>query len=121
MSASQWKPPRQLDGHLECCFNMDVPIPIYLLAMAVGDIGSKEIGPRSRVWTEPCLLVSDHVTVDHVVIYVPDLELNLMRIVKPLKGRRHNVNYISVCCYIINYPDQVITCNGVLIYCITKE
>lgn len=60
MSASHWEPPKQSAGHLECCFDMDVAIPIYLVAMAVGDIGSKEIGPRSRVWTEPCLLVSPH-------------------------------------------------------------
>jgi aminopeptidase B len=56
MSASHWEPPKQLDDQLECHFNMDIKVPVYLVALAVGDIASKEIGPRSRVWTEPCLL-----------------------------------------------------------------
>lgn len=29
-----------------------VPIPSYLLAIAVGDLYSKKIGPRSSVWAE---------------------------------------------------------------------
>ncbi|XP_041052372.1 aminopeptidase B [Carcharodon carcharias] len=37
-------------------FKMDHPIPSYLVALAVGDIISAEVGPRSRVWTEPSLL-----------------------------------------------------------------
>ena len=57
MSASHWEPPKQLGNQVECRFNMDIPIPVYLVALAIGDIAYKEIGPRSRVWTEPCLLV----------------------------------------------------------------
>ncbi len=34
-------------------FVMPDPIPPYLLAFAVGDLASREIGPRSRVWAEP--------------------------------------------------------------------
>jgi len=34
-------------------FNMPQPIPSYLVAMAVGDLVSKDIGPRSKVWSEP--------------------------------------------------------------------
>jgi leukotriene-A4 hydrolase len=32
---------------------MPQPIPSYLLAIAAGDIASKQVGPRSYVWTEP--------------------------------------------------------------------
>jgi leukotriene-A4 hydrolase len=34
-------------------FDMPQPIPPYLLALAVGDLESRELGPRSRVWAEP--------------------------------------------------------------------
>ncbi|PJF16672.1 Leukotriene A-4 hydrolase/aminopeptidase [Paramicrosporidium saccamoebae] len=33
-------------------FKQTTPIPAYLIAIAVGDIHSKEIGPRSVVWSE---------------------------------------------------------------------
>lgn len=34
-------------------FEMPQPIPPYLLAFAVGDLASRDLSPRSRVWTEP--------------------------------------------------------------------
>jgi len=34
-------------------FEMPQPIPPYLFAFAVGDLASRELGPRSRVWAEP--------------------------------------------------------------------
>ncbi|MGA2081666.1 MAG: M1 family metallopeptidase [Holophaga sp.] len=34
-------------------FRMPQPIPSYLLALAVGDLDSRELSPRSRVWAEP--------------------------------------------------------------------
>jgi leukotriene-A4 hydrolase len=37
-------------------FKQPVAIPAYLIALAVGFLESKEIGPRSRVWTEPEML-----------------------------------------------------------------
>jgi aminopeptidase N len=37
-------------------FRMDKPVPIYLLALAVGDLKFKAVGPRSGVWTEPSML-----------------------------------------------------------------
>jgi len=37
-------------------FEMPQPIPPYLFAFAVGDLASKELSPRSRVWTEPSQL-----------------------------------------------------------------
>jgi len=37
-------------------FRMDKPVPIYLLALAVGDLKFKAVGPRSGVWTEASML-----------------------------------------------------------------
>ncbi|MBI5534066.1 MAG: M1 family metallopeptidase [Deltaproteobacteria bacterium] len=34
-------------------YDMPQPIPPYLLALAVGELESRDIGPRSRVWAEP--------------------------------------------------------------------
>ena len=33
-----------------------VPIPSYLLAIAVGDLEERRIGPLSRVWSEPSVV-----------------------------------------------------------------
>jgi leukotriene-A4 hydrolase len=37
-------------------FKMDEPIPPYLIALAVGDLGFKALGPRTGVWAEPASL-----------------------------------------------------------------
>ncbi|MGZ3481382.1 MAG: M1 family aminopeptidase/hydrolase [Myxococcaceae bacterium] len=37
-------------------YRMDEPIPPYLFAFAVGDLASRELGPRSRVWAEPSIV-----------------------------------------------------------------
>ncbi|MDQ3263613.1 MAG: M1 family metallopeptidase [Myxococcota bacterium] len=37
-------------------FAMNQPIPPYLLAFAVGDLVSRDLGPRSRVWAEPSVV-----------------------------------------------------------------
>lgn len=37
-------------------FDQKVKIPSYLIALAVGNLEGKEIGPRSTVWTEPEVL-----------------------------------------------------------------
>ncbi len=37
-------------------FAMPQAIPTYLLALAVGDVVSKDLSPRSRVWAEPATL-----------------------------------------------------------------
>jgi aminopeptidase N len=34
-------------------YRMDHPVPPYLIALAAGDLASREIGPRSAVWAEP--------------------------------------------------------------------
>jgi len=37
-------------------FDMPQSIPTYLIALAVGDLSSHDISPRSRVWAEPATL-----------------------------------------------------------------
>ena len=37
-------------------FKQQVPCPSYLVALAVGDLESRELGPRSRVWSEPSMV-----------------------------------------------------------------
>ncbi|CAG8703730.1 14652_t:CDS:2, partial [Cetraspora pellucida] len=39
-------------------FEQTVKIPSYLIALAVGNLEGKEIGPRSTVWTEPEVIES---------------------------------------------------------------
>lgn len=34
-------------------FDMPQPVPAYLIALAVGELESRELSPRSRVWAEP--------------------------------------------------------------------
>jgi len=46
-------PPLSDDGFRTFSFTQTVPIPPYLLAIAVGNLESRDIGPRSRVWSEP--------------------------------------------------------------------
>ncbi|XP_054650982.1 aminopeptidase RNPEPL1 [Dunckerocampus dactyliophorus] len=37
-------------------FSMDFPVPSYLVALVAGELQHVDVGPRSRVWAEPCLL-----------------------------------------------------------------
>ncbi|XP_040284414.1 aminopeptidase RNPEPL1 isoform X2 [Bufo bufo] len=37
-------------------FYMEHPVPAYLVALAAGHLLPADIGPRSRVWAEPCVL-----------------------------------------------------------------
>ena len=48
---------RQVDG-VEAVedFSMEEPIPPYLFAFAVGDLVSRDLSPRTRVWAEPGLV-----------------------------------------------------------------
>jgi len=48
------------EGLVEYRFRLDKPIPSYLVALAVGDLVSAPIGPRSAVWTEPSQLDAAH-------------------------------------------------------------
>lgn len=52
-------PPEEIaraDGTKTLRFEMPQPIPPYLLAIAVGDIASQDIGARTRVYAEPAEL-----------------------------------------------------------------
>ena len=40
-------------GKTTFAFEQTVPIPPYLLALAVGNVEARDIGPRSKVWSEP--------------------------------------------------------------------
>jgi leukotriene-A4 hydrolase len=37
-------------------FSQKQPMPAYLLALAVGQVESRKIGPRSRIWAEPSVV-----------------------------------------------------------------
>ena len=37
-------------------FAQPVPMPAYLIALAVGDLEARTVGPRSRVWSEPSMV-----------------------------------------------------------------
>ncbi|XP_045715936.1 aminopeptidase B [Phyllostomus hastatus] len=63
MSADTW----ETRGPNRFFFRMSRPIPCYLIALAVGDLASAEVGPRSRVWAEPCLLEAARQEYDGVV------------------------------------------------------
>lgn len=70
--ASEHQPTPYLDSHpREGCsvfhFQQPVPIPSYLLALAVGELQSRELGPMSRVRPQPrhcnavlCMLIYSH-------------------------------------------------------------
>src|SRR5262249_27209681 len=45
--------PGAVPGTRTWLFEMPQPIPPYLLALAVGDLKSRDLSPRSRVWAEP--------------------------------------------------------------------
>jgi len=44
------------EGLVTFNFMMPQPIPVYLVALAVGDLRCASIGPRSRVWSEPGII-----------------------------------------------------------------
>jgi aminopeptidase N len=37
-------------------FRMKLPIPAYLIALAIGDIDFQAVGPRTGIYAEPCIL-----------------------------------------------------------------
>ncbi|XP_067661963.1 aminopeptidase B-like [Haliotis asinina] len=48
-------------------FSQHVPIQVYLVAMAVGDLKAADIGPRSKVYAEPSVLEKARAEFDGVV------------------------------------------------------
>ncbi|XP_030328879.1 aminopeptidase B [Strigops habroptila] len=63
MSATSWE--KKEDNTF--VFKMSQPIPSYLIALAVGDIVAADVGPRSRVWAEPCLIEAAKEEYDGVI------------------------------------------------------
>jgi leukotriene A-4 hydrolase/aminopeptidase len=55
-------------------FAMPQPIPPYLLAFAVGDLASKDLSPRSRVWAEPTQLEAAAWEFEHVEEHIAAAE-----------------------------------------------
>ena len=59
--------PGDRPGTRKFLFEMPQPIPPYLMALAVGDLQSRDLSPRSRVWAEPA-------TVDKAAWEFADIE-----------------------------------------------
>ena len=56
MSALRDGEPIKMGTKTVSSFRQPVPIPSYLVALVVGDLQSRQIGPRSHIWAEPdCL------------------------------------------------------------------
>ncbi len=57
MSAIREREPKfEKNGKKSYYFAQTVPIPAYLIAIAAGNLESREIGPRSQVWSEPQMI-----------------------------------------------------------------
>src|SRR5918993_1284589 len=56
MSAPRAAKPLTQGGESIFEYRMDRNVPPYLIAIAVGDLAFKPLGPRSGVWTEPSML-----------------------------------------------------------------
>ncbi|MFL6734456.1 MAG: M1 family metallopeptidase [Sphingomicrobium sp.] len=56
MSAPRAEPPMTQGGEGIFKFRMDHSVAPYMIAIAVGDLQFRELGPRSGVWTEPSML-----------------------------------------------------------------
>ena len=56
MSAPRAAEPVAAGGSRTFAFKMDKPVAPYLIAIAVGDLAFRELGPRTGVWTEPAML-----------------------------------------------------------------
>ncbi|WP_324805599.1 M1 family metallopeptidase [Sphingomonas sp. LY29] len=56
MSAPRSGEPTEADGKRVFSFGMDKPVAPYLIAIAVGDLAFKDLGPRTGVWAEPVTL-----------------------------------------------------------------
>jgi aminopeptidase N len=56
MSAPQAGEPMTEGGERRFSFRMEHPVAPYLIAIAVGDLVHRDLGPRTGVWTEPVML-----------------------------------------------------------------
>lgn len=74
-------------------FRQPVPIPTYLIAIAVGHLESRQIGPRSRVWSERELVDLAAFEFDQVSLAIP---LHLPK--NPPFVIEHHVSYVILFC-----------------------
>ncbi|MDX1674060.1 MAG: M1 family metallopeptidase [Longimicrobiales bacterium] len=57
MSAETLTPEGEsVDGQTRYAFRLDAPIPPYLIALGIGDLSFREVGPRTGVWAEPSVV-----------------------------------------------------------------
>ena len=56
MSAPKVGKPATTGRSRQFSFKMDRPVASYLIAIGVGDLAFRELGPRTGVWTEPAML-----------------------------------------------------------------
>jgi aminopeptidase N len=56
MSAPRAAEPVVTGQSRQFSFKMDKPVAPYLIAIAVGDLAFRDLGPRTGVWTEPAML-----------------------------------------------------------------
>jgi aminopeptidase N len=56
MSAPRAGEPAASGRSTQFSFKMDKPVAPYLIAIAVGDLAFRDLGPRTGVWTEPAML-----------------------------------------------------------------
>jgi leukotriene-A4 hydrolase len=56
MSAPKAAEPMTEGGERVFTYRMDKPVAPYLIAIAVGDLAFRDLGPRTGVWTEPAML-----------------------------------------------------------------
>ncbi|HEY4001806.1 MAG TPA: M1 family metallopeptidase [Candidatus Xenobia bacterium] len=56
LMAAAFESRTEADGRITETWRMPQAIPPYLFAFAVGDLTSRDLGPRSRVWAEPSMV-----------------------------------------------------------------
>jgi leukotriene-A4 hydrolase len=56
MSAPRVGEPEQTGRSRQFAFRMDNPVAPYLIAIGVGDLAFRDLGPRTGVWAEPVML-----------------------------------------------------------------
>lgn len=56
MSANLMSAKDQRHHGVRHSFVMDLPVPAYLMALAIGELAAAEVGPRTRIYAEPKIL-----------------------------------------------------------------
>jgi leukotriene A-4 hydrolase/aminopeptidase len=87
MALMSAKNPQQKSAVGIYSFDMEIPIPTYLIALAVGDIEFKKIDDRTGVYTEPINLQKCATELSDI----PNMMLAAEKIVGPYKWGRYDV------------------------------